>query len=114
MKEGDNMFNNIFISMPMSGKTREEIEKEMEEIKQFIKDTQVNDWGVFNTQDVPLIIDEPLADHERYSLQCLAKSLEMLAEADLIIMAKGWQRARGCVIEHECAVRYLNIPIIYM
>ena len=30
---------------------------------------------------------------------------------DIVYFAEGWQNTRGCVIEHECAVRY-GIPII--
>lgn len=34
----------------------------------------------------------------------------VLADADVIYFADGWEDARGCVIEHECAIRYgLNI-----
>ena len=36
----------------------------------------------------------------------LGKSLEMLAGADLAVFASGWQDARGCRIEHDCAVAY--------
>ena len=36
----------------------------------------------------------------------LGKSLELLAGADIAYFAKGWQDARGCRIEHTCAVEY--------
>ena len=36
----------------------------------------------------------------------LAKSLELLSTADVAYFAEGWQEARGCKIEHECAVQY--------
>ena len=39
-------------------------------------------------------------------LYSLGKSLELLATADVVIFAEGWQEARGCRIEHECAVQY--------
>lgn len=39
-------------------------------------------------------------------LYCLAKSIEALAEADVAYFAKGWQGARGCRIENECAIQY--------
>lgn len=29
-----------------------------------------------------------------------------LAEADIAYFAKGWQYARGCKIEYECALKY--------
>lgn len=36
----------------------------------------------------------------------LGKSLELLSTADIAYFADGWQDARGCRIEHECAVEY--------
>lgn len=36
----------------------------------------------------------------------LGESLKLLAEADVAYFAKGWEKARGCKIEHTCAVEY--------
>ena len=36
----------------------------------------------------------------------LGKSLELLAGADVAYFAPGWEDARGCKIEHTCAVEY--------
>lgn len=36
----------------------------------------------------------------------LGKSLELLSTADVAFFAKGWENARGCKIEHTCAVEY--------
>ena len=36
----------------------------------------------------------------------LGKSLELLSTADVAYFAEGWQDARGCRIEHECAKEY--------
>lgn len=36
----------------------------------------------------------------------LGESLKLLAEADVAYFAKGWDEARGCKIEHTCAVEY--------
>lgn len=40
------------------------------------------------------------------ALWCLGRSLVMMSEADIVCFAKGWSEARGCKIEHECAVQY--------
>lgn len=42
----------------------------------------------------------------------LAKSLELMAKADIVVFAKDWNKYRGCRIEHQCAESY-EIPIIY-
>ena len=36
----------------------------------------------------------------------LAKSIELLSAADIAYFAQGWSEARGCKIEHQCAVEY--------
>jgi hypothetical protein len=39
-------------------------------------------------------------------LECLGKSIELMAHADVAVFCPGWKEARGCRIEHECAVQY--------
>ena len=38
----------------------------------------------------------------------LAKSIELLDQADMVYFAKGWESARGCKIEHLVAHEYMN------
>lgn len=89
----------LFISQPMNGKSDEEIlavrAKAIEEAKEMVQcDVEVID-SFF--QDAPV---------EAKPLWYLAKSIELLAEADIAYFAEGWDEARGCKIEHECAVQY--------
>ena len=39
-------------------------------------------------------------------MKYLAKSLELLADADVAYFARGWEQARGCRIENQCAIEY--------
>lgn len=94
---------NIFISQPMNGKTTKEIEWEREQFvkdfKEYFKeDVNILDTVFHFTEDVP-------------SLVYLGRSIEVLAKADLAVFMDGWQEARGCRIEHECAKNYL-IPTL--
>lgn len=88
----------VFISQPMRGKTEIEILTErkriIEEIRNMIGDHEVLDtyFDDFGPGAKPL--------------QFLAKSLWMLADADCAYFASGWQDARGCRIEHDCAIAY--------
>ena len=88
----------VFISQPMRGKTETEILTErkriIEEIRNMIGDHEVLDtyFDDFGECSKPL--------------QYLAKSLWMLADADCAYFARGWQDARGCRIEHDCALDY--------
>ena len=51
------------------------------------------------------------APHDARPLWFLGKSLELLSTADVAYFAKGWDSARGCKIEHDCAVAY-DIDVI--
>lgn len=94
----------LFISQPMNGKTDEQILVEREnaiEIAKKILDEDVELIDTFYTDFSPAA--KPL--------EYLAKSISDLAKADVAFFAKGWQNARGCKIEHECATEY-GIQII--
>ena len=82
----------------MRGKTVEEIENErtaaliiaesilgekVEEVKSFFKG----------------------ADKES-PLYMLGESIKDMSKADVVYFVHGWQEARGCRIEHECAIEY--------
>lgn len=95
----------VFISQPMNGKTDKEIEEERLSIVSKISET----------------VDEPFevidsffksAPHDAKPLWFLGKSIELLSTADLVYFAKGWETARGCIIEHSCAVAYRIKTII--
>lgn len=89
----------LFISQPMKGKSDEEILKERENA---IKSAEE-------------LLEEPVelidsffqsAPADARPLWFLGKSLELLSIADIAFFAKGWEDARGCKIEHTCAVEY--------
>ena len=42
----------------------------------------------------------------------LAKSLEVMSTCHAVYFCKGWEKARGCKIEHDAAVAY-GLEIIY-
>lgn len=93
----------LFISQPMNGKSDEEIKKERQDA--LLK--AVETYG----EEVELIDSFfESAPHDAKPLWFLGKSLELLSTADIVYFASGWESARGCKIEHECAVAYgLNI-----
>lgn len=96
----------VFISQPMKGKTEEEILKVREKAIASVKSKCAEDVEV---------LDSYFADYDPGAgcvpLKYLAKSLEILADADIAYFAKDWQDARGCRIENECAIEY-GIEII--
>lgn len=89
----------LFISQPMRGKTDEEILKERE--------GAVTAARLALGEDVE-IIDSFFqgAPAEAKPLWFLGESLKLMAGADIVCFAPGWKDARGCVIEHACALHY--------
>ena len=72
----------LFISQPMKGKSDEEILAEREKAIQRAKEADAK------------------------PLWYLGESLKLLATADVAYFALGWEDARGCKIEHTCALEY--------
>ena len=89
----------LFISQPMADKTNEEVKA--------VREAIVADVSKLVNDDVE-IIDSFFenAPHDARPLWFLGESLELLSTADCAYFAEGWEKARGCKIEHECAVQY--------
>lgn len=87
----------IFISQPMKGKTDEEILAERE----YAVRTAVD----LLSEEVE-VIDSFFQGTDLRPLECLGESLKLLAKADIAYFAPGWNKARGCLIEHECCEAY--------
>ena len=87
----------IMLSQPMKGKTNEEIRKEREHL---VKEIESNGHIVLDTifDEAPKNVDE--------AIWYLSKSIEYLAQADVVFFMKGWEYARGCKIEHQVAIEY--------
>lgn len=89
----------LFISQPMKDKTDAEILAVREQAIQSAKNLLSEDVEVIDSffQDAP---------HDAKPLWFLAKSLELLATADVVYFAKDWEKYRGCRIENTCAIEY--------
>lgn len=97
----------IFISQLMKDKTNQEIEQERKEIIEKIR----KHFKKIKIEVIDSFIKD--APHDAKPLWFLGKSLELLSNANVIVLGKGWECSRGCRIEHECAVQY-GMPIIYI
>lgn len=89
----------LFISQPMKGKSDEEILRERETAIEEAKRVCGEEVEVIDSffQNAPA---------DARPLWFLGKSIELLSTADVAYFAPGWKEARGCRIEHECAVEY--------
>nr|DAH86848.1 MAG TPA: protein of unknown function (DUF4406) [Bacteriophage sp.] len=96
----------IFISQPMRGKTEAEI---LEERERAIKAAKAK-WG----DDVEAL--ESFfqgAPAEAKPLWFLGENLKAMADADAVIVCKGWSDARGCKVEIVAAYAY-KLPIFFL
>lgn len=102
---------NVMISQPMGGLSDQEIvatrDNAICEIRK-MGGTVINtlfseEWMVNQTR---------LDDFVVSPLWFLAKSLEAMSHCHAVYFCKGWEKARGCRIEHEAAVAY-GLHIIY-
>lgn len=89
----------VFISQPMKGKTDEEIKRERELIIDCVKALCGEDATIIDS-----FFEGAPADAK--PLWFLGKSLELLSTADAAYFASGWEKARGCAIEHIACEEY--------
>lgn len=97
----------LFISQPMHGLSDEDILKERDRVIKLAKEKFGEDIEVLDSYFTE---DEP--EGVISGLWWLGKSIELLAQADVAYFAKGWHKARGCIIENICASKYGIITIV--
>ena len=103
----------IFISQPMKGLTEDEIRANRQEVVELLtgEGHEIVD-SVFS--DMPSIDRLPASVRgDRQGLWCLGKALQLITEkADAVYFMNGWDRARGCMMEHD-ACRAYSILTMY-
>lgn len=91
----------VFISQPIKGKTDNEILLERDRAVKLIEEFVGEDIEIIDN----LIKDQPPIGINE-SLWFIGKSIELMSKADIAYFINGWDKARGCKIEHECAIQY--------
>lgn len=109
----------LFISQPMNDLSETEILEAREKaINDFIKKyNQIEEnTDAFITRDnidvLNTYFDEDAPEGTNPGLYYLSKSIEALSHADAAYFATDWMNYRGCVIEEECANKYM-LPCYY-
>lgn len=87
----------VFVSLPMYGRTEEQIREEMEWIRGIVEEEIEESVELVDTY----ISEDPPKEFQkdRSADFYILKSLEMLKDADIAVFAPGWENARGCRIE---------------
>lgn len=96
----------IFISQPMNGKTIEEIKEERERIVKAVLSRCCAECEVIDN----IIHDD--APEDVNGVWHLGKSIQQMYDADVVIFSRDYPTARGCLIEHDVAMKY-NMTVCY-
>lgn len=95
----------IFISQPINGRTDEDILAKRESLIALAKEK----YG--EVEVIDSFTKDPSVE-AKGQIAMLGHSISMMADADLVVFAKDWTRARGCRVEQQVAKQY-EIPILF-
>lgn len=102
----------IMFSQPMHGLSEEEIIATRDRVTEKL---QNEGYEVINTYfDDEWYSEKAMKSRgvRQIPICYLAKSLENMSLCDAVYFCKGWDKARGCKLEHDTAVAY-GVTIIY-
>ena len=104
----------VFISLPMKGLKDDVIREHIEEAKEcYLRKTGMDIRNVdfvdtMNNPDPPLDMPE-----WKYGVWYLGFSIVKLSQCNEAFFYRGWEKARGCRVEHAVAEEY-DIPFSHM
>lgn len=88
----------VFVSQPMSGKTRDAAEHDRAKAIAIIEELY---------PDEPLIVVNPIdSPSDAVPIWLLGESLELLSSADLAFFCKDWYKDRACSLQHMACAKY--------
>lgn len=93
------------ISCPMNGLSEFDVELRQRRATEWLQNNGY--WIAHSFISTPVPVS---AKHK--PVWYLAKSLETMCEVDAVFFCKGWENARGCILEHEICKKY-GIPCLY-
>ena len=104
--------NKAMLSQPMAGKTEDEIVATRDRAIKVLEDRGyevvntlfTDEWYSKENMEERGVVNIPLC--------FLAKSLEKMSLCHTVYFCKGWEKTRGCNLEHDAAVAY-GLEVIY-
>lgn len=93
----------LFVSLPMKGKTDDEIQKCIREAYEKVK-------TLYPYEEIELMdtLVNPVCDPKAFPVFCLSESLKLMAQANIIYFAPGWKEARYCKVQQQVATMYMG------
>ena len=106
------MAKKAMISQPMAGLTDEQIVEARNKAIEFLQSKGYEVINTFFTDE--WYSQEKMKERgvEQIPLCFLAKSLENMSKCHAVYFCKGWEKTRGCKIEHEAAKAY-GLDVVY-
>lgn len=98
----------LFISVPMKGRTEENIRKSMEKMHKIAEAVWEQELEV-----IPSFVEDKPPQNNRVSLWYLGKSIQLLADADYFIGIEYTNLFRGCDVERDAAMHY-GVPCFFV
>lgn len=92
----------LFVSQPMNGRSTNEIAKERSKIAEEF----AGEYAIADS-----FFDYTVVEGTSDPLYKLGNALEVMAGCDAAYFAPGWEKARGCLVEHMAAELY-DVPIL--
>ena len=94
----------VFISCPMNGLSDEEIIKTRTDIKDKLGKTLASDFEIVDSFFTNFHVSGN--SHIDPAMYYLGMAICKMANSDVVVFAKGWDKARGCKMEYEIARAY--------
>lgn len=89
----------LMVSIPMRGFSDEEIKTKLDRVKDTLEPQGYEIIDSFLEKDAGEDVINP-------PVYYLSRSLQIMSKCDAVYFCKGWNQARGCVIEYNVALQY--------
>ena len=93
----------VMISQPMNGKKESQIRLERQKV---IKKLEDLGWQVIDT-----IFTDEAPKSCNPAIYYLSRSIKEISKVDAIMFMNGWEKARGCRIEHDICLQYETLTM---
>lgn len=93
----------VMISQPMRNRTKAEIEETRNNAITLLESKGYEVMDSYFSEEWKDLHDKEV---KHIPLWFLAKALECMAECDAVYFCEGWEKTRGCLIEHNAAAAY--------
>ena len=102
------------ISLPMAGKSDGEIQEVLSKACEHLNGQGYIVRGTWfaDYRDIHERLSIYRSFPSNVPLRYLAKSIKAMAFCKAVYFCKGWENARGCIVEHETAKQY-GLTILY-